>query len=185
MRHLAAVRRTLAVPTVMNLVGPLANPARVTRQVIGVAEPALGPVMAGALVRLGCVHGLVVHGEIGLDEIAPVGRTPCWEVLGGGVTARMIDPASVGLAAPDLLGTEGGSPTENAQAIARLLHDPSGAPRALRNAVLLNAAAGILVSGVVSGFAEAAALATVSLDEGRAADRLEALRQVSPFRTSE
>jgi len=184
MRHLAATRRTLAVPTVMNLVGPLANPAGVERQVIGVADTAVAPLVAGALLRLGCVCGMVVHGEIGLDEISPVGLTRVWHVDGGGITEARIDPGTFGLATSDLSGTEGGSPIENAAAIERLMLEPRLAPRALRSAVILNAAAAILVSGRTSDFADAVRRATAALDEGNAARRLAALRAAAPVRTS-
>lgn len=184
MRHLAATRRALAVPTVMNLVGPLANPAGVQRQVIGVADAAVAPLVAGALLGLGCVTGLVVHGEIGLDEISPVGLTRVWQVSGGGIVETLIDPGMFGLATQDLSGTEGGSPTENARAIERLMHEPRAASPALRSAVLLNAAAAILVSGTTTDFAEAVRRATTALDDGAAAERLQALRAAAPLRTS-
>ncbi|MEO8478259.1 MAG: anthranilate phosphoribosyltransferase [Gemmatimonadota bacterium] len=184
MRHLAAIRRSLAVTTVMNLVGPLANPAGVQRQVIGVADPAVAPSIASALRGLGCVRGMVVHGEIGIDEISPVGLTHVWDVDGGGITVAVIDPETLGLATPNLGGTEGGSPEANAAAIERLLNNPSAAPRALRSAVILNAAAAILVSGTVTDFARAAQQAMAALDEGKAAERLSALRAAAPLRTS-
>lgn len=185
MRHLATTRRALAVPTVMNLVGPLANPAGVQHQVIGVADPAVAPLVAGALRGLGCVRGMVVHGEIGLDEISPVGLSRVWHIDGGGMSVDVIDPASLGLATPDLTGTEGGSPEENAAAIERLLFDPRAAPRALRSAVILNAAAAILVSGTATDLGGAVHQATTALDEGKAAERLAALRAAAPLRTSE
>ncbi len=184
MRHLAATRRALAVATVMNLVGPLANPAGVQRQVIGVADPAVAPLVASALRALGCVRGMVVHGEIGLDEISPVGLTRVWHVDGEGITAGVIDPETIGWATPNLSGTEGGSPEQNAAAIDRLLHEPPAAPRALRSAVILNAAAAILVSGSVTDFDAAVRQATAALDEGKAAERLAALRRSAPLRTS-
>src|SRR5438094_186368 len=75
MRHVGPVRRELAIPTVMNIVGPLANPARAGRQVVGVADLERIPVLAGALSALGATHALVVHGEPGLDEVSPIGPT--------------------------------------------------------------------------------------------------------------
>ena len=92
MRHVGPTRKELGVPTVMNLVGPLANPAGVRRQVIGVADPAKAPRVASALARLGADHVLVVHAEVGMDEISPAGITRVWEVKGEGVTRWTIDP---------------------------------------------------------------------------------------------
>src|SRR2546429_112744 len=85
MRHVGPVRRELGIPSIMNLVGPLANPAGATRQVLGVAERDRAPLLAGALARLGAQHALVVHGRVGMDEISPTGVTDVWEVRGGEV----------------------------------------------------------------------------------------------------
>ncbi|MGH7700329.1 MAG: anthranilate phosphoribosyltransferase, partial [Gemmatimonadales bacterium] len=87
MRHVGPVRRELGVPSIMNLLGPLANPAGVRRQVVGVADPDRAPLLANALAKLGAEHALVVHGRIGMDEISPSGVTDVWEVSAGGVTA--------------------------------------------------------------------------------------------------
>lgn len=178
MRHVAPIRRELGVPTVMNLVGPLANPAMAGRQVVGVADAERAPRMAGALARLGAAHALVVHAEIGMDEIAPMGETSVWEVRGGEVRSWRLDPASLGLAVPSLEGLAGGTPEENGAAIRRLL-EGAGSARAVEAAVLLNAAAAIYVSGGAGTMAEAAESARTSLREGRAAERLAALRSAS------
>lgn len=184
MRHVGPVRRELGVPTIMNLVGPLANPAGVTRQVVGVADARHGPLMAGALARLGAEHALVVHAEIGLDELSPLGRSMLWEVRRGTVREAGLDPADFGLATPDLTGTEGGEPAENAAAIRALLASPGSAPIALRAAVLLNAAAAIVVSGQAEGMHDAVERAKAALDGGAAAERLELLRRATAVRTS-
>src|SRR5439155_5090296 len=92
MKHVAPVRRELGVPSVMNLVGPLANPAGVRRQVIGVADRDRGGLVAEALVRLGAEHALVVHGRVGMDEVSPHGVTDVWEVQDGAVRSWEIDP---------------------------------------------------------------------------------------------
>jgi anthranilate phosphoribosyltransferase len=184
MRHVAPVRRELGVATIMNLVGPLANPAGVVRQVVGVAERHQGALMAGALQQLGAVHALVVHAELGLDELSPVGRSEVWEVEGGQVRQWTLDPATLGLATGDLEGTQGGEPGENARAIRELLEEPGRASPALRSAVLLNAAAAIRVSGEVADLPGAVERARAALDSGAAAERLERLRQASQLRTS-
>src|SRR5207249_7726724 len=123
MRHVGPVRRELGIPSIMNLVGPLANPAGATRQVLGVAERDRAPLLAGALARLGAEHALVVHGRVGMDEIAPTGVTDVWEVRSGSVTVWEVDPADHGLAVDDLAGLSGAEPPANAARIERLLGD--------------------------------------------------------------
>src|SRR5213079_2694382 len=110
MKHAAPVRRELAVPSLMNLLGPLANPAGVQRQVVGVAERDRAPLLAGALARLGTDHALVVHGRIGMDEIAPQGISDVWEVKAGDVTVWEIEPERYGLAIGDLADLAGAEP---------------------------------------------------------------------------
>ena len=176
MRHLAPVRRELGVPTVMNLLGPLANPAGVRRQVVGVADPGRGPVVAGALLRLGTIHALVAHAEVGMDEFSPEGHTLVWEVRDGRVTAGRFDPTPHGLA-EGLEGLEGGVPAENARRI-EALFGGRGAP-GLRAAVLLNAAAAVYVSEEGAGWEVALGRAATALDSGAAGAKLEELRRLS------
>ena len=92
MRHVGPTRKELGLPTIMNLLGPLANPAGVARQVIGVADRDRAPLLAEALLRLGVAHALVVHGEVGMDEISPVGSTAVWEIRGGRVATWTLEP---------------------------------------------------------------------------------------------
>src|SRR5213083_1246708 len=125
-KHAGPVRRELAVPSVMNLLGPLANPAGVRRQVIGVAEGDRAPLLAGALARLGAEHALVGHGRIGMDEISPAGITDVWEVRGAQVTTWELDPARYGLAIEEAGALRGGDPAANALRIERLLADGGG-----------------------------------------------------------
>ena len=180
MRHVGPVRRELAVPTVMNVVGPLANPAMAGRQVVGVAEAHRVPLIAGALAALGSVHALVVHGEPGLDEISPVGTTRVVEIRRGpdGASAVAgawtIDPAAHGYAdvAPDELA--GGEPAENAAVIEAVL--AGGGPRGARAAVVLNAAAALYVAGMASDYAAAVSSAEAALDAGAGRAALARLR---------
>jgi anthranilate phosphoribosyltransferase len=188
MRHLAAVRKELGVATIMNLVGPLANPARVRRQVLGVATAAHGSLLADALAELGTEHALVLHAAVGMDEISPSGCTYVWEVRGGQVRTRELNPEHYGLACDDLAPLAGGEPAQNAAQIERLL-EGEGA-RALRCAVLLNAAAALYVSGNAWSFEEAVERAERSLDSGSAAGVLERMRTAAAglkprFSTSE
>src|SRR2546427_6518716 len=121
MKHVGPVRRELGTPTLMNLVGPLANPAGVKRQVIGVAEPERAPIVAEALVRLGAEHALVVHGRVGMDEISPHGVTDVWEVKDGAVRSWEIDPERFRLGIKDVGHLQGGEPAANAERLERIL----------------------------------------------------------------
>jgi anthranilate phosphoribosyltransferase len=173
MKQLAPIRRELGVPTILNLVGPLANPAGVRRQVVGVAEADRGPVVAEALRLLGTIHALVVHAEVGMDEISPVGVTRLWEVEGTTIREGSLDPAALGLGCGNLAGLEGGDPAENAARIQDLFDDR--APPALRAAVLLNAAAAIYVSEEGGDWVAATGRAVEALGSGAARRKLEAL----------
>lgn len=177
MRHVGPTRKELGIPTVMNLLGPLVNPAGVRRQVVGVAEPELGALVAEALLHLGAAHALVVHADVGMDEISPGGRTLVWEVREGRVSPWVLDPAAYGLAHSDLESLAGGEPAENAARVQRLLEGESD--EAAHRAVLLNAAAGIYVSGREPTFALAAERAREALASGAARSVLETLRQVA------
>jgi anthranilate phosphoribosyltransferase len=173
MRHVGPVRKQLGVATIMNLLGPLANPAGVQRQVIGVADPARGPLMAEALVRLGVDHAMVVHGE-GMDEISPLGKTSVWEVQDGAVKTWTLDPSDHGFAGGDLASLRGGTPEENAGRIVELVE---GRDTGLgRTAVLLNAGAGLYVAGLAGTIGDGIRLATATLMAGKAARVLGHLR---------
>jgi anthranilate phosphoribosyltransferase len=171
------VRRELAIPTVMNVVGPLANPARAGRQVIGVADDRRLPLLAGALRELGTAHSLVVHGT-GLDEVSPLGPTHVLEVRGDDVQEWELDPRDYGVptATPDELA--GGTPRDNATIISAVLRG-DGNPGST-DAVVLNAAAAIYVSGRVESFGEAVQAARDALACGAGLDALERLRVATP-----
>ena len=175
MRHVGPTRKELGVPTIMNLLGPLVNPAGVRRQIVGVADVNRAPLIAEALRDLNALHALVVHAEIGMDEISPRGRTRIWEVRDRSVREWTLEAASLGLAVDDLDDLSGGAPRENATRIERLL-DGDGDP-AVRAAVLLNAGAALYVAGLGLSLAEAVGRARESLDGGRAAAVLARLRE--------
>jgi anthranilate phosphoribosyltransferase len=179
MRHVGPVRRELGVPTIMNLLGPLVNPAGVHRQVIGVSDAHRAPLVAEALALLGTTHALVLHAEVGMDEVSPCGPTRVWEVREGEIAEWVIDPRRYNLACDNLEGLAGGDPAENAERIVRLLSTGTGEP-AVRCAVLLNAAAGLYVSGGGWTFDEAARRATTTLESGAGRDALERLRRAAP-----
>ena len=157
MRHVGPTRKELGVPTIMNLLGPLVNPAGVRRQIVGVADVNRAPLIAEALRDLNALHALVVHAEIGMDEISPRGRTRIWEVRDRSVREWTLEAASLGLAVDDLDDLSGGAPRENATRIERLL-DGDGDP-AVRAAVLLNAGAALYVAGLGLSLAEGAGIA--------------------------
>jgi anthranilate phosphoribosyltransferase len=178
MRHLAPVRKELGVATIMNLLGPLVNPAGVSRQVIGVADRSRAPLMADALAVLGTRHALVLHAAVGMDEISPAGSTFVWEIREGRSNTWELEPARYGLACEDLDGLAGGEPSENGARIEQLLLG-DGHP-AVKSAVLLNAAAALYVSGKGWSFEEAVDRARGTLDSGAGAEALNRLRAVAP-----
>jgi anthranilate phosphoribosyltransferase len=174
MRYVGPVRRELAIPTVLNIVGPLANPARAGRQVVGVADLDRAPVLAGALAALGAKHALVVHGEPGLDEVSPLGPTHVIEVIDGATkrwTIRPEDHGFTNIAREDLSGSE---PAENARVIVEILD--GGGPPGARAAIILNAGAAVYVSGRVKTYGEGVEAAAKSIDSGRAKSVLERLK---------
>ncbi len=174
MRHVGPVRRELGIPTIMNLVGPLANPAGAARQVVGVSDPDRMPLIAGALAALGSIHVLVVHGEPGMDEISPLGPTRIAEVSNGRIREWVMDPTEFGLEYCRVEELAGGGPDENARIVEEVLsgRGTDGA----RTAVLLNAAAAIHVSGRANGMTDALDLARSALDSGAGMDALARLR---------
>jgi anthranilate phosphoribosyltransferase len=179
MKHAGPVRRELAVASVMNLLGPLANPAGVRRQLIGVADRERAPLVAGALGALGVDHALVVHGRVGMDEIAPQGVSDVWEVRDGVVTQWELDPARYGLAIGDLAPLAGGLPAANAARIERLLEDGGRDPAGLA-ALLLNAAGALYVAGLADSYGDGVVAARAALRAGKARAALERLRRASP-----
>jgi anthranilate phosphoribosyltransferase len=173
-RHVAPVRREIAVPTVMNIVGPLANPAGAGRQVVGVSEHRRLPLLAGALGALGTRHALVVYGEPGIDEISPLGLTEVAEVCHGEVNEWTLDPTEYGLGATAPNDLAGGSPADNARLILELF-DGNG-PRGARAAVTLNAAAALYVGGKARSFADGVTLARAALQNGAGIAALDRMR---------
>ena len=178
MKHVGAVRRELGTPSLMNLVGPLANPAGVRRQVIGVAEADRAAVVAESLVRLGAEHALVVHGRVGMDEISPQGVTDVWEVKDGAVRSWEIDPERFRLGIKDVGELQGGEPAANAERLERILGNGSADPSGLA-AVLLNAGAAIYVAGIAGSLAEGIGRAREVVASGAARAALDRLRKAT------
>lgn len=177
MKHVGPVRRELAIPTVMNIVGPLANPAGAGRQVVGVGDAHRVPLIAHALRKLGTQHALVLHGEPGLDEVSPLGPTRVVEIRGDDERVFTIDPVELDCRANDPAELAGGGPDDNARIVREVLEGKS-TPGA-RAAVILNAAAALYVAGDSTDFSKAVTRAREGLRAGVGIDALDRLRGAS------
>ena len=167
----AQPRRELGVPTAFNLIGPMANPGRVRRQLIGVAEPRFAGAMVDALQKHGLISAWVVHGG-GLDELTTTGTSNVIALREGSIEEFTIDPAKLGLAAATPSDLRGGDPEENAEAVRRVLAGDRGPHRDI---VVLNAGAALVVAGKVDHIADGIDLACEAIDDGRAAASLAAM----------
>lgn len=168
-RYVVPVRKALGVPTIFNLLGPLTNPAGASRQLIGVPQPAAIDLVAGALVRLGTEHALVVSSEDGLDEISTSGPTHVAEIREDEIERYVLTPEQFGIepASDEEIG--GGGPELNAQIIGEIF---SGAGGARREIAALNAGAAIYVAGRANSIADGLKLALEAIDSGAAATTL-------------
>jgi anthranilate phosphoribosyltransferase len=176
MRHAVPVRKELGVPTVFNFLGPLANPARVLRQVVGVGDPSMAETMLGVLEANGAVHAMVVYGHDGLDELSTVSRSTVIESRAGDRRRYEVDAGELGLAPAERDQLIGGEPAVNAAAARRVL---GGEPGPHRDVVLLNAAAALVVAGRAPDLAAGLSIGAESVDSGAAAEALERLIAVS------
>jgi anthranilate phosphoribosyltransferase len=176
LRHAGPPRRELGVPTAFNVLGPLANPARVPRQVVGVADPSLADRMLGVLAGHGASQVWVVHGDDGLDELTTTGPSTVHRLRDGQIDVFEVDPSALGIARATSDDLRGGDPAENAEHARRVL---GGAPGPHRDIVLLNAAAGLVVGGAALDLPGGLALAAAAVDDGRAAAACERLVAVS------
>ena len=168
-------RRELGVPTAFNLLGPMANPGRVERQLIGVADARFAAPMAVALERQGLTTAWVVHGE-GMDELTTTGPSHVTGLDHGVISEFTVDPATLGFARAEADDLRGGAPEENALAVRRVLAGELGPHR---DVVVLNAAAALVVSGTVTDLAAGVERAKASIDSGHAQASLDALIRVS------
>lgn len=176
--RVSEIRRQLGVHTTFNLLGPLTNPARAPRQIIGVWHPSLLEPLAQTSIALGGECAWIVHGEDGLDEITTGGATAVAEARAGHVRTFEVAPEDFGLTSnPDLAALRGGSARENAQLIRAVFEGETGAKiAAARDLIIANAAAAIFVGGLESDLRRAADRATESIRGGAAREKLEALR---------
>jgi anthranilate phosphoribosyltransferase len=175
-RHVMPTRVEMGTRTIFNLLGPLANPAKTKRQVMGVFAREWVEPIAHVLNRLGSEHAWVVYGHSGLDEISTTGPTFVAEVKNGTVTTFEINPEDYGLEIVTLDALKGGDAQTNAQAILDLL---AGKKSAYRDIVLLNAAAALVVTDIATDLADGIAKARTAIDSGKAAETLQALVRIS------
>jgi anthranilate phosphoribosyltransferase len=174
MKHVAAVRQKLGVPTIFNLLGPLANPAGAQFQVVGVARAEVQHLLADALLRLGTQRALVVRGEDGLDEITLSGPTRLVEAAEGRCRELVWEPAHFGLSEAPLDALRADSPQESAHIIRSVLDGQRGPARDI---TVLNAAAALWVSRAAATPQQAAEAAAAAIDSGKAAHLLHSLAQ--------
>lgn len=182
MRFAGPVRAQIGVPTTFNFLGPLANPARVKRQVIGVGDPAMAERVAATLLELGSHHAMVFFGHDGLDELTTSDTSTALVVRGGTVERRPIEPLDYGLSRASAEDLRGGDADRNAAILRSVLSGESG-PK--RDVVLLNAAAALQVADVVDSWDDGIALAASVIDDGRAIGTLDRWIAVSQQQLAE
>jgi anthranilate phosphoribosyltransferase len=179
-KAIAPVRKILAaqgIPTIFNLLGPLLNPARPPYQLVGVFSPVLLPKYAEALAVLGRAHAWAVHGR-GMDELSLAGPSAVCEVVDGIIRERTVDPAALGLASSSIEELRGGGRAENAAILVAILDGTDHGPK--RDLVLLNAAAGFVITRLAPDLAAGLALARAQIASGSALAKLRALQSFSP-----
>jgi anthranilate phosphoribosyltransferase len=165
MRHAIGPRKEMAVRTIFNVLGPLTNPANVKRQVVGVFAKDLTDKLANVFMHLGSEHTLVVHSDDGMDEISICAPTTISEMRNGSVTSQIVKPEDFGLLTANVEKIIVGNPVESLAMIEQVL---SGQQSAARDIVVLNAGAGVYVSGLASSLAQGVELAQASIDSGKA-----------------
>jgi len=184
LRFAGPVRAELGVPTVLNILGPVAHPAQLKRQVVGVSDPSIQDLMAGVLASRGAIHSLVVHGSDRLDEITLTGSTRILEIQDGEVVSSTeFEPSSIGISAVDSSELVGGSPDENATIARSMFAGDLKGPK--RDIVALNAGAGLLVGGLVDDLAGGYERAIESIESGSAQRVLEEVVRVTAQLTTE
>lgn len=177
MRHLGAARKEIGVGTTVNFLGPLANPASVKRQAVGVSDPSMAVRMVATLRELGTRHALVFHGDDGLDELTTTTTSTVHELLADGETnTYTLDPREFDIAPTTVDDLTGGDAAANAVRVTAVLGGEAGA---VRDIAVLNAAAALIVAGLASDFGDGIAKAHTSIDDGAAAKALDALVRVS------
>ena len=165
MARIMPIRKALGRRTIFNLIGPLANPARVRRQLVGIARPAYVPIYAEALARLGTERSMIVSGDEGLDELSLAGGNEVATITGSEIRMSRVQPTEAGLPNAPVEAIRGGDAAHNAAALRALL---LGEPGPYRDAVLLNAAGALIVAGEAESWAEGVEEAAEAIDRGLA-----------------
>ncbi len=177
LRHLGPVRRALGVATIFNVLGPLANPARPRRQLLGIADPRIAERMLHVLHANGAERAIIVHGADGLDELSLSGTSTMWHLRSDStIVAEEVSPNALGLALVDASAIAGGDATRNAEAVRSVLRGDAGP---VRDIVRLNAAAALVVAGEAADLAGGLEIAAASIDTGAAAQVLDRLVETS------
>jgi len=176
MRHAGPPRRELGVPTVFNVLGPLANPAGVTRQVTGVSDPSMAERMIRVLQASGAERALVLYGHDGLDELTITTTSTVHELRDGEIRTYDLDPTGLGIPTASLDDLRGGDASTNAAIARRILGGETG-PGA--DIVALNAAAGLVAAGRVDSITDGLEAARAALADGSAAAALDAVVEES------
>ena len=172
MRHVAPVRADLGLRTIFNMLGPLANPALVSRIMVGVFDPGLCVPFARALADLGTTHAWVVHGDSGLDEVSTTGPTRVAALASGAIEEFTVSPDDLGLATASIDELRGGTPEENAASLRAVL---DGATGPYRDIVIMNAASALVAGGYAPSLQDAAERAIESIGSGKAMAALDRL----------
>jgi len=165
MRHAIGPRKEMALRTIFNVLGPLTNPAKVRRQVVGVFAPNLTSTLAEVFKKLGSEHTLVVHSDDGMDEISICAPTSVTELKGGEISSYKVQPENFGLSSAPIGDIVVGDPAESLAMINAVLNGEKGAPRDI---VAMNAGAGIYVSGVADSLERGVEMALEAIDSGKA-----------------
>ena len=176
MKYVQPIRKALGFRTVFNVLGPLANPASVPLQIVGVAKPALMEVMAEALRLLGTERAMVVHGD-GMDEFTICGPTDIVELRDGQISRHTVDYSDYGLRRAEVADLAGGTLADNVALTRGILANEALGP--CRDVALLNAAAAIMLSGWAHGLEEGLELAEQSVESGKAQEALVKLVKIS------
>ena len=170
LRFAGPMRKEIGVPTTFNFLGPLANPARVRRQMVGVGDPAMAKRVAAALVELGSIRAMVFFGHDGLDELTTVDSSTVLTVQDGAVAQQTLDPTELGLARAAPEDLRGGDVARNGDILRSVLAGETGP---CRDVVLLNVASALQVAGIADSWSAGIEVAAAAIDDGRAAAVLE------------
>lgn len=176
MRFLGPARSQLGVPTTFNFLGPLANPARVRRQAVGVSDAAMATKMLATLGTLGGERAMVFHGDDGLDELTTTTTSTVYELVDGATRTFTLEPLDLGINRAEPGQLTGGDASANASTVRAVLAGEKGPARDI---ALLNAAAALVVAGIADDFATGVDVAADAVDSGRAAHSLDTLVRVS------